>query len=82
MILPKPQQRGLSGQILLLVPGALGDSFCLFNNQDPEIWGGTLPWPQVSTSAWLAHALLEGEVKARASEVAGEGEGAEGSPAW
>lgn len=32
--------------------------------------------------AWLAHALLEGEVRARASEVAGEGEGAEGSPAW
>ena len=33
----------------------------------------TLLWPQVSVSAWLAHALLEGDVRARASEVAGEG---------
>ena len=74
MILPEPHQIGLWGQSLS--PDSRGP----FNQQDTEVWGGTLPWPQGSTSAWLSHALLEGEVRARASEVAGEGGRGQGQP--
>ena len=41
---------------------------------------GTLLWPQVPIPAWLAHALLEGDARARDSEVAGAGGKGRGQP--
>ena len=40
----------------------------------------TLLWPQVPIPAWLAHALLEGDARARDSEVAGAGGKGRGQP--